>query len=128
MKNNPIRPKDRFLVFGAPAIEDAEIQEVVATMKTGWLGTGPKVRHFQDELNAYKGSQYAVAVNSCTAGLHLSVLAAGLQPGDEVITTPMTFCATVNAIIHAGATPVLADVDPVTMNIDPAQVEAKITP
>ncbi len=128
MKNNPIRSKDRFLVFGAPAIEDAEIQEVVATMKTGWLGTGPKVRHFQDEFNTYKGSQYAVAVNSCTAGLHLSVLAAGLQPGDEVITTPMTFCATVNAIIHAGATPVLADVDPVTMNIDPAQVEAKITP
>ncbi|MCW6050589.1 DegT/DnrJ/EryC1/StrS family aminotransferase [Lyngbya sp. CCAP 1446/10] len=128
MKNNPIRPKDRFLVFGAPAIEDAEIQEVVATMKTGWLGTGPKVRLFQDEFNAYKGSQYAVAVNSCTAGLHLSVLAAGLQPGDEVITTPMTFCATVNAIIHAGATPVLADVDPVTMNIDQAQVEAKITP
>jgi len=128
MNNNPIRSKDRFLVFGAPAIEDAEIQEVVATMKTGWLGTGPKVMHFQDEFNAYKGTQYAVAVNSCTAGLHLSVLAAGLQPGDEVITTPMTFCATVNAIIHAGATPVLADVDPVTMNIDPAQIEAKITP
>ncbi|MEG4028760.1 MULTISPECIES: DegT/DnrJ/EryC1/StrS family aminotransferase [unclassified Microcoleus] len=127
MNNNPIRSKDRFLVFGAPAIEDSEIQEVVATMKTGWLGTGPKVRKFQDEFNAYKGSQYAIAVNSCTAGLHLSVLAAGLEPGDEVITTPMTFCATVNAIIHAGATPVLADVDPVTMNIDPAQVEAKIT-
>ncbi|HSF72615.1 MAG TPA: DegT/DnrJ/EryC1/StrS family aminotransferase [Microcoleus sp.] len=127
MNNNPIRSKDRFLVFGAPAIEDAEIQEVVATMKTGWLGTGPKVRKFQDEFNAYKGSQYAIAVNSCTAGLHLSVLAACLEPGDEVITTPMTFCATVNAIIHAGATPVLADVDPVTMNIDPAQVEAKIT-
>ncbi|MEG4351799.1 DegT/DnrJ/EryC1/StrS family aminotransferase [Microcoleus sp. LAD1_D3] len=127
MNNNPIRSKDRFLVFGAPAIEDAEIQEVVATMKTGWLGTGPKVRKFQDDFNAYKGSQHAIAVNSCTAGLHLSVLAACLEPGDEVITTPMTFCATVNAIIHAGATPVLADVDPVTMNIDPAQVEAKIT-
>ncbi|MEP6515121.1 DegT/DnrJ/EryC1/StrS family aminotransferase [Microcoleus vaginatus] len=127
MNNNPIRSKDRFLVFGAPAIEDAEIQEVVSTMKTGWLGTGPKVMSFQDEFNAYKGSQYAVAVNSCTAALHLSLLAASLQPGDEVITTPMTFCATVNAIIHAGATPVLADVDPVTMNIDPAQVEAKIT-
>ncbi|WP_445310643.1 DegT/DnrJ/EryC1/StrS family aminotransferase [Microcoleus vaginatus] len=69
-----------------------------------------------------------MAVNSCTAALHLSILPASLQPGDEVITTPMTFCATVNAIIHAGATPVLADVDPVTMNIDPAQVEAKITP
>lgn len=126
--NNPIRSKDRFLVFGAPAIEDAEIQEVVATMKTGWLGTGPKVMRFENEFKAYKGSPYALAVNSCTAALHLSILAAGLKPGDEVITTPMTFCATVNAIIHAGATPVLADVDPLTMNIDPAKVEAKITP
>ena len=126
--NNPIRSKDRFLVFGAPAIEDAEVQEVVATMKTGWLGTGPKVMRFENEFKAYKGSPYSVAVNSCTAALHLSILAAGLEPGDEVITTPMTFCATVNAIVHAGATPVLADVDPVTMNIDPAKVEAKITP
>lgn len=125
--NNPIRPKDRFLVFGSPAIEDAEIQEVVSTMKTGWLGTGPKVMRFENEFKAYKGSNHAIAVNSCTAGLHLSMLAASLKPGDEVITTPMTFCATVNAIIHAGATPVLADIDPLTMNIDPAKVEAKIT-
>jgi dTDP-4-amino-4,6-dideoxygalactose transaminase len=71
---------------------------------------------------------HAVALNSCTAGLHLACLVLGLQPGDEVITTPMTFCATVNAIVHAGATPVLADVDPVTMNIDPEQVRKKITP
>jgi dTDP-4-amino-4,6-dideoxygalactose transaminase len=70
--NNPIRPKDRFLVFGSPAIEDAEIQEVVSTMKTGWLGTGPKVMRFENEFKAYKGSEYAIAVNSCTAGLHLS--------------------------------------------------------
>lgn len=125
--NNPIRSKDRFLVFGSPAIEDAEIQEVVATMKTGWLGTGPKVMGFENEFKAYKGSPYAVAVNSCTAALHLSILAAELKPGDEVVTTPMTFCATVNAIIHAGATPVLADVDPLTMNIDPAKVEAIAT-
>ncbi len=128
MNNNPIRSKDRFLVFGSPAVEDAEIQEVVSTMKTGWLGTGPKVMRFENEFKAYKGSEYAIAVNSCTAGLHLSILAASLKPGDEVITTPMTFCATVNAIIHAGATPVLADIDPLTMNIDPAKVEAKITP
>ncbi|NEO41401.1 MAG: DegT/DnrJ/EryC1/StrS family aminotransferase [Moorea sp. SIOASIH] len=129
MKNSlPIRPKERFLVFGSPAIEDAEIQEVVASMKTGWLGTGPKVAQFENDFRTYKGAKYAVAVNSCTAGLHLSILAAGLQPGDEVITTAVTFCATVNAIIHAGATPVLADIDPVTMNIDPVQVEAKITP
>lgn len=123
-----VRSKDKFLVFGAPAIEDTEIQEVVATMKSGWLGTGPKVARFEQDFAAYKGIQNAVAVNSGTAALHLSMIAADLKKGDEVITTPMTFCATVNAIIHAGATPVLADVDPVTMNIDPEQVERKITP
>jgi dTDP-4-amino-4,6-dideoxygalactose transaminase len=122
-----VRSKDNFLVFGAPAIEDDEIQEVVASMKTGWLGTGPKTAKFEEDFRRYKKAQYAVAVNSCTAALHLSMLAAGLEPKDEVITTPMTFCATVNAIIHARAMPVLADVDPVTMNIDPAQVEKKIT-
>jgi dTDP-4-amino-4,6-dideoxygalactose transaminase len=123
----PVRPKDRFLVFGAPVIEDAEIQEVVASMQSGWLGTGPKVARFEDDLRDYKGANHAVALNSCTAALHLSILAANLKPGDEVITSPMTFCATVNAIIHAGATPVLADVDPETMNIDPQQVAARIT-
>ncbi|MEO1444936.1 MAG: DegT/DnrJ/EryC1/StrS family aminotransferase, partial [Cyanobacteria bacterium J06635_11] len=96
-------------------------------MTSGWLGTGPKVARFEEDFRAYKRAENAVAVNSCTAALHLSLLAAGVKPGDEVITTAMTFCSSVNAIIHAGATPVLADVDPVTMNIDPEQVEAKIT-
>ncbi|NEO68929.1 DegT/DnrJ/EryC1/StrS family aminotransferase [Moorena sp. SIO3H5] len=123
----PVRSKEKFLVFGSPAIENAEIQEVVASMKSGWLGTGPKVAQFENDFKTYKGAKYAVAVNSCTAALHLSILAAGLKPGDEVITTPLTFCATVNAIIHAGATPVVVDIDPLTMNIDPKQVEAKIT-
>jgi len=123
----PVRPEKRFLVFGAPAIEEPEIQEVLATMKSGWLGTGPKVARFERDIMAYKGTRHAVAVNSCTAALHLSLLAAGLKPGDEVITSPMTFCATVNAIIHAGATPILADVDSETMNIDPEQVKEKIT-
>ena len=122
-----VRSKDDFLVFGAPAIEDDEIQEVVSSMKSGWLGTGPKVARFEADFAEYKGVKYTAAVNSCTAALHLSMLAAGLEPGDEVITTPMTFCATVNAIIHAGATPVLADVDPATMNIDPNEVENRIT-
>ena len=125
---SPVRPKDRFLVFGAPSIEDAEIQEVVACMTGGWLGTGPKVARFESDFAEYKGVEQAIAVNSCTAALHLSILAAGLKPGDEVITTPLTFCATVNAIIHAGATPVLADIDPHTMNIDPAQIAAQLTP
>ena len=119
--------REQFLVFGAPAIEDAEIQEVVATMRSGWLGTGPRVARFEREFAAYKGAEHAAAVNSCTAALHLALLASGVKPGDEVITTALTFCATVNAIIHAGATPVLADVDPVTMNIDPADVTRKLT-
>lgn len=123
----PVRSKDRFLVFGAPAIEDAEIQEVVECLRSGWLGTGPKVAQFERDFSKYKGVTHSVAVNSCTAALHLSLIAAGLGPGDEVITTPLTFCATINAIIHTGATPVLADVDPVTMNLDPNLVESKIT-
>lgn len=125
---SPVRPKERFLVFGAPTIEDAEIQEVVATMKSGWLGTGPRVAEFERRFAAYKGAPHAAAVSSCTAALHLSLLASGVGPGDEVITSALTFCATVNAIIHAGATPVLADVDPATMNIDPGEVEMKVTP
>ncbi len=117
-----------FLVFGAPAIEDDEIQEVVASMKTGWLGTGPKVAQFEQDFRTYKGAEHSLAVNSCTAALHLSLLACGLKSGDEVITTALTFCATINAIIHSGATPVIVDVDPVTMNIDPEQIRAHITP
>ncbi len=126
--NQPVRPKDRFLVFGAPQIEQAEIDEVVHSIKSGWLGTGPKVARFEEDFKAYKGAPHAAAVYSCTAALHLAMLAAGMSEGDEVITTPLTFCASVNAIIHAGATPVLADVDPRTMNIDPARVAEKITP
>ncbi len=126
-KNKPVRSHEDFLVFGAPAIEDDEIQEVIASMKSGWLGTGPKVAKFEQDFASYKNTQRAIAVNSCTAALHLSMIAAGVKPGDEVITTPLTFCSTVNAIIHAGATPVLADIDPLSMNIDPEQVKNKIT-
>jgi dTDP-4-amino-4,6-dideoxygalactose transaminase len=130
MPEQPVRPRDRFLVFGAPVIGDEEIAEVVDSLQTGWLGTGPKVARFESDFASYKGlpAGNAVALHSCTAALHLSLLAAGIGAGDEVITTPLTFCATVNAIIHAGAIPVLADVDPVTHNIDPAEVERRITP
>src|SRR6266849_6539458 len=121
-------PSSDFIVFGAPKIEREEIDEVVHCLESGWIGTGPRVAQFEREFAIYKGEPFAAAVSSCTAAMHLSVLAAGIGEGDEVITTPMTFCATVNAIIHAGATPVLADVDPRTMNIDPAEVEARITP
>lgn len=119
--------RDKFLVFGAPLIEEAEIDEVVASLRSGWLGTGPKVAQFETAFARYQGVEHAVAVNSGTAALHLSILAAGIGPGDEVITTALTFCATVNAIIHVGATPVLVDVDPVTMNMDPEQVRARLT-
>jgi dTDP-4-amino-4,6-dideoxygalactose transaminase len=119
---------DDFIIFGAPHIGREEIDDVVAVLESGWLGTGPRVAQFERDFGAYKGVGHVAAVNSCTAALHLSILAAGIGPGDEVITTPLTFCATVNAILHAGATPVLADVDPVTMNLDPAEVERRITP
>jgi dTDP-4-amino-4,6-dideoxygalactose transaminase len=124
----PVRSKERFLVFGRPAIGEDEIQEVVECLKSGWLGTGPRVAQFEGEFRRYKNWGHPVALNSCTAALHLSILAAGVRPGDEVITTAMTFCATVNAIIHAGATPVLADIDPLTMNLDPVQVQQKLSP
>jgi dTDP-4-amino-4,6-dideoxygalactose transaminase len=129
MESNIIkRMRKDYLVFGQPLIEEAEIDEVVKSMRAAWLGTGPKVAEFERRVADYKGVKHAVAVNSCTAGLHLSCLALGLQPGDEVIVPAMTFCATVNAVIHAGATPVLADVEYDTFNIDPEQVRKKITP
>lgn len=123
----PVRPDDDFLVFGAPRIEQPEIEEVVDSLETGWLGTGPKTKRFEEDFAEYKGASNAVAVHSCTAALHLSLLASDIGEGDEVITTPMTFCATVNTIIHAGATPVLADVDRDTMNIDPEAIKEQIT-
>jgi len=121
--------EEEFLVFGQPHIEQGEIDEVVDSLRKSWLGTGPKVSRFELEFAHYKGtdSAHVAAVNSCTAALHISMLAAGIERGDEVITTPMTFCATVNAIIHAGATPVLADIDPASMNIDPAEIKKRIT-
>jgi len=114
--------------FAPPDIGGAEIAEVIATLESGWLTTGPRVRRFEEAFAAYVGAPHAIALNSCTAGLHLSLLAAGVGPGDEVITTPLTFCATANVIIHVGAAPVFADVDPSTGNLDPAAVSAAITP
>ncbi len=114
--------------FARPSIGDDEIGEVVATLQSGWLSTGPRVREFERRFAAYIGADHAIAVNSCTAGLHLSLLALGIGPGDEVVTTPMTFCATANAIVHTGATPVFADIDLDTMNLDPAAAAAAIGP
>jgi dTDP-4-amino-4,6-dideoxygalactose transaminase len=118
---------DDFLIFGKPQIGDAEIDEVVDSLKQGWLGTGPKVKQFERHFRSYKNTKNAVALNSCTAALHLSLMSLHLEKGDEVITTPMTFCSTINAIIHAGAKPVLADIDSSSMNIHPERIEEKIT-
>ncbi len=116
-----------YLIFGAPFIEQDEIEEIVRTLRSGWIGTGPRVKKFEENFKLYKKAKNAVAVSSCTAALHLSLLASQLKPGDEVILPSMTFCATVNAIIHSGATPVLADVEPRTMNIDPNNIQERIT-
>jgi dTDP-4-amino-4,6-dideoxygalactose transaminase len=116
-----------FLVFGSPLIEGAEIAEVVASLRSGWIGTGPKVQRFEEMFRKFTGARFAMALNSCTAALHLSMLAIGIRPGDEVIVPAMTFAATANAVIHAGGKPVLADCRRETMNIDPEDVERKIT-
>lgn len=119
--------KNQFIVFGSPLIEDDEIEEVVDSLKSGWLGTGPKVHQFEQMFKDYKEVKHALAVNSCTAALHLAMLAIGIGSGDEVIVPTMTFAATANSVIHTGATPVLADCQIDTMNIDPVDIERKIT-
>ncbi|MBU2511248.1 DegT/DnrJ/EryC1/StrS family aminotransferase [bacterium] len=118
---------EKFIVFGRPHFGEEETNEVVDSIKSGWIGTGPKVKLFEERFKEYENSRYAVAVNSCTSALHLSIIVAGIGDQDEVITTSMTFCSTVNAIIHSGATPVIVDCDRETYCIDTAQIEAKIT-
>ena len=122
-------PRTAFLIFGAPVIEEGDIAAVTECLRSGWIGTGRRAGEFEQAFRHYKGGWgHALGVNSGTAALHIALTAAQLEPGSEVITTPLTFCATINAVIHASLTPVLADVDPVTMNLDPAAVEAAITP
>ena len=119
-----------FLPFALPEIGEDEIAEVVDTLKSGWLTTGPKTRRFEDDFSAFLGGPglHALAVNSATAGLHLALEALGIGPGDEVITTTHTFTATAEVVRYLGADVVLVDIDPATLNIDPAAVEAAITP
>jgi dTDP-4-amino-4,6-dideoxygalactose transaminase len=122
----PIRTE--FLVFGSPLIGEEEIAEVVDTMRSGWIGMGPKTARFEQEFAAYIGCPHAIAVNSATAALELALIAAGVGPGDEVITSTMTFAATANVVMHVGARPVVADIVRETQNIDPALMEAAISP
>lgn len=117
----------RFLPFGAPCLGQEEIAAVVSTLQTGWIGTGPVTAQFEAEFAQYVGTRHAVAVNSCTSGLFLSLLALGIGPGDEVVTTPLTFAATANVIEHVGARPVFADVDPHTLTIDPDSAARAVT-
>ncbi len=117
-----------FLPFGAPTLGPAERDALLEVLDSGWIGQGRLCAEFERRIAEYVGVERGVFVNSATAGLHLALLALGVGQGDEVITTPMTFVATVNVIEHCGATPVFADIDPVTLNIDPAGVAAAVTP
>jgi dTDP-4-amino-4,6-dideoxygalactose transaminase len=117
---------DPFIHFHRPSIGEEEINEVVETLRSGWLTTGPRAARFESDFREYTGAPHAVAVNSATAGLHLALAGLGIGPGDEVITTPMTFCATVQTILHVGATPVLADIG-WDGNIDPEEISKRIT-
>jgi dTDP-4-amino-4,6-dideoxygalactose transaminase len=124
-----LRPwRDRYLVFGAPSFGDDERRAVLDCLDSGWVGSGPRVAELEERFAAYVGAPAAVAVSSCTAALHLSLLALDLEPGSEVVTSPMTFAATANAILHAGLRPVFADCDARTGCLDPAALERAITP
>jgi dTDP-4-amino-4,6-dideoxygalactose transaminase len=119
--------KNIHVPFCKPWIGEEEIKEVTETLKSGWLTTGPKAKLFEEKLARYNQVKHAVTVDSCTAALHISLLAAGIKPGDEVITTPFTFCSAVNVITYTGAKPVFADIKPETGNIDPEKIREKIT-
>src|SRR5712691_2870547 len=115
------------LPFHRPLIESDDEANVLKTLRSGWLTTGPETKSFERELAAYVGAAHCVALNSCTAALHLALDAIGVGPGDEVITTPMTFAATANVIVHRGAAPVFVDVEPDTINMDASRLEGAIT-
>ncbi len=125
LDGEPLRPVA--LPFCLPTIGEEEEKEVIDTLRSGWITTGPKTKRFEQMLVDYTGAEHVLALNSCTAALHLSLVALEVGPGDEVITSPITWPSTANVIIHTGATPVFADLDPATLNIDPEAIEAAIT-
>jgi dTDP-4-amino-4,6-dideoxygalactose transaminase len=122
----PVR--DSFLPFHQPQVDADDERAVVEALRSGWLTTGPRTKSFERELAAYTGNGFCVAVNSCTAALHLALEAIGVAAGDEVITSPITFASTANVIVHRGARPVFVDVEPDTLNIDATAIEAAVTP
>jgi hypothetical protein len=124
----PSKCRREFLPFSPPAVGQEEIEEVVDTLRSGWISTGPKTEQFEAAFKSRVDAPAALAINSCTAGLHLALLSVGVRPGEEVITTPMTFCAGANVIEHIRATPRFADVEPDTLNLDPRAIEEAILP
>ena len=120
--------RDTFIPYNLPDITEAETNEVMETLRSKWLAKGPRTIEFEKRFAEYLGAKHAVAVNSCTAALHVALLSQDIGPGDEVIITPMTFASTASTIIHTGATPVFADIDYRTGCIDPDEIEKKITP
>lgn len=120
--------RTEFLPFCRPLITEEEIQAVTDTLRSGWISTGPKTKQFENSFAAYMGVEEALALNSCTAGLHLALRVLGIGPGDQVITTPLTFCSSANVIEHVGAETVLVDVEAASMNIDPELIERAVTP
>jgi perosamine synthetase len=123
---SPVRKT--LLPYGRQSIDENDIQAVVETLRSDWLTTGPKVAEFEGAIAAWVGAKYAVSFSSGTAALHAAAFTAGLQAGDEAITTPLTFAATANCVLYQGATPVFADVHADTLNLDPEQAAAQITP
>ena len=124
---NDFKVRSDWMPFCVPDISDAEVQAVSDTVRSGWWAKGPRPIEFEKRFAEYVGAKYCVGVNSCTAALHLALMTQGIGPGDEVITTPLTFASSANTILHVGATPVFADIDPETGLIDPKEIEKKIT-
>ncbi|MCI7713003.1 MAG: DegT/DnrJ/EryC1/StrS family aminotransferase [Clostridiales bacterium] len=124
---NDFKVRSDWMPFCVPDISDAEVQAVSDTVRSGWWAKGPRTIEFEKHFAEYVGAKYCVGVNSCTAALHLALMTQGIGPGDEVITTPLTFASSANTILHVGATPVFADIDPETGLIDPREIEKKIT-
>jgi dTDP-4-amino-4,6-dideoxygalactose transaminase len=121
------KTRDHFLSFFRHSIDENEIEEIVDTLKSDWITTGPKTQQFEELFRNYIGSKNAISVSSCTAGLHLSLVALNIKAKSEIITTPFTFAATANVIEHIGCQPVFVDIDPATFNLDPEKIEENIT-
>src|SRR6185503_11909730 len=123
---SPVRPT--LLPYGRHRIDDDDVAAVTEALRSGWVTTGPRVKAFEEAFAASVGAKHAVAFSSGTAALHGAAFAAGLGPGDQAVTTPLTFCATANCVLYQGARPVFADVSPDTLNLDPEELSRRITP